>query len=539
MSTPYRGFMYTERRSAVAFWLGSLVVAIGVVLHLPMYWMGRSMRFMLAGMPMDSEMYVGMALIVLGILSAGYGLLPKGIVSADRHLPETMAPPEDAPLTRAHWLVMAVLAIGLIIDIMKPASLGFVTPGMRVEYQLGNAIVALLPLSALAGTTLGSFVWGALADIYGRRAAIMLSAVMFIGTSICGAMPSFWWNVFMCFVMGAAAGGMLPVAYALLAELMPTKHRGWCLVLIGGIGALGGYFAASGLSAVLQPYFGWRIMWFLNLPTGLMLIVLSPFLPESARFLMHVGRVHEARMILARFGVVKQIPPVSEEESGDVHTPVPPVEPRYLGPTFALTLAALAWGLVNFGVLLWLPSALVASDHSDVGHAVGAAGSIIAKSTLLSAPVVLACVWMYSAWSTKWSLVTMTAVMAAGLVALLLRELGVGVLSNPLIPVTLLVVGASGVIAILLPYTAENYPLRFRGRATGWVAGCTKLGGLLAQAVSALALVPTLGISAAVVATLAGASLVLVGIFGRETRGRDLRDLERPARVKNVSWSGT
>jgi putative MFS transporter len=133
----------------------------------------------------------------------------------------------------------------------------------------------------------------------------------------------------------------------------------------------------------------------------------------------------------------------------------------------------------------------------------------------------------------------MTAVMAAGLIALLLRELGVGVLSNPLIPVTLLVVGASGVIAILLPYTAENYPLRFRGRATGWVAGCTKLGGLLAQAVSALALVPTLGISAAVVATLAGASLVLVGIFGRETRGRDLRDLERPARVKNVSWSGT
>ena len=147
------------------------------------------------------------------------------------------------------------------------------------------------PSRRLCGTVVGSFVWGLLADIYGRRASILLSSVMFVGTSICGAMPSFWWNVFMCFMMGAAAGGLLPVANALLAETMPTKHRGWSLVLVGGIGAIGGYFAASALSALLQPLFGWRIMWFLNLPTGIILIALSPFLPESARFLQHMGRI--------------------------------------------------------------------------------------------------------------------------------------------------------------------------------------------------------------------------------------------------------
>jgi MFS family permease len=121
-------------------------------------------------------------------------------------------------------------------------------------------MVAWLPLSALVGTTFGSFAWGVLADLYGRRASILLSAIIFVGTSICGAMPGFWWNVGMCFLMGAAAGGMLPVTYALLAETMPSKHRGWSLVLVGGLGAVGGYFAASGLSSLLQPYFGWRIM---------------------------------------------------------------------------------------------------------------------------------------------------------------------------------------------------------------------------------------------------------------------------------------
>jgi len=130
----------------------------------------------------------------------------------------------------------------------------------------------------------------------------LLSAVMFVGTSICGAMPSLAWNVGMCFMMGVAAGGMLPVTYALLAEMMPSKHRGWALVLVGGLGAVGGYFAASVFSALLQPYFGWRILWILNLPTGLSLVLLGVFIPESAKFLLSRGRREEAQRVMRRFG---------------------------------------------------------------------------------------------------------------------------------------------------------------------------------------------------------------------------------------------
>ena len=58
-------------------------------------------------------------------------------------------------------------------------------------------------------------------------------------------MPAFQWNLVMCFIMGLAAGGMLPVTYALLAECIPTQHRGWTLVLVGAFGLIGGWFAAS------------------------------------------------------------------------------------------------------------------------------------------------------------------------------------------------------------------------------------------------------------------------------------------------------
>jgi putative MFS transporter len=519
-------FSFSERRNVLAFWLGSAVVSVGVGLHLPMFWMGRTAGFALAGMPMDPGMLLGMALIVLGILAAGYGLLPNAIISGAIH--DVVAPPEDAPLSAAHWKLMGVLAVALVIDIMKPASLGFVTPGMRVEYGIGAATVALLPLSALIGTAAGSCVWGALADFYGRRASILLSSVMFVGTSICGAMPSFWWNVAMCFLMGAAAGGMLPIAYALLAEIMPTQHRGWSLVLVGGVGTIGGYFAASELSALLQPLFGWRIMWFLNLPTGLILIALSPLIPESARFLQHIGRYDEARATLMRFGAVIN-DKLEREPIGAGHrheTVVRATTHGLLGTTIALTLAALAWGFVNFGVLLWLPSSLVAE-----GRSVGLASTIIARSTLIAAPTVLVTAYLYSAWSTKYSLIAAIGITTLGLFAVMTRATGfVPLLGNPIVPLSLLIVGSTAVISILLPYAAENYPVRIRGRATGWVAGWSKVGGLIAQGLSALALVPALGVAAAVVTLPAVISLVLIAVNGRETRGRDLRELEsRPS----------
>jgi putative MFS transporter len=508
----------SDRRNLWAFWLGCLLVTLGVVLHLPMYWMGRSMGFHLAGMAMDAGMMWGMAAIVVGVGFAGFGLLPATVVEDEPS--EIVAPPDDAPLTRAHWILCGLLALALIIDIMKPASLGFVTPGMRMEYGLDKAHVALLPMTALAGTVVGSFVWGWLADIYGRRASILLSSVMFVGTSICGAMPSFEWNLAMCFLMGAAAGGMLPVAYALLAEIMPTKHRGWSLVLVGGIGAVGGYFAASVCSAWLQPFWGWRIMWFLNLPTGLALIALSPLLPESARFLQHIGRASEARAMLARFGAVMR-PVKPAEAAGDDHSLLPPVDRRRLGVTVALTLAALAWGLVNFGVLLWLPDTLVGE-----GRSVAAASGLIARSTVIAAPVILVSVWLYSRWSTKGALSLMLGVTAAGLAGFLLRGSGLALLADPVIALSLLIVGSSGVIAIILPYTAESYPLRVRGRATGWVAGCSKLGGLLAQGLTVLGAVPLLGVAAGVIAVPAVVALGLIAWLGEETRGRDLSDLD-------------
>lgn len=510
----------SDRKGLWAFVLGVLLVTSGVLAHLPMFLMGRMTHYRLYGMPMGNDMIAGMAAIILGVAIAAYGLLPKNVsrqFAASQEI--VVSPPEDAPLTKAHWQLMAVLVIALIIDVMKPASLGFTIPGMVSEYGVPKASASLVPFFALIGTSVGSVVWGAIADLYGRKATILLSAVMFVGTSICGAMPSLYWNVGMCFMMGLAAGGMLPVTYALLAEMMPSKHRGWALVLVGGLGAVGGYFAASGLSSVLQPTFGWRILWLLNLPTGLSLVLLGAFFPESAKFLLARGRRDEARRVMERFGSKARKTSQAEEVALATGGSVALTGRAFFGKLFALSLSAICYGLINFGLLLWLPADLVAK-----GYSVGVSSKLLAESALIAFPTVFIVAFAYSAWSSKWSVVTAIAVTVLGLLGVLQVEFtGTG---SVVLPVALLIVGTNGLIAMLLPYTAESFPLRIRGRTTGTVAACSKAGGVFAQLLAILALVPPLALVSVIIIVPTIAALILVALFGKETRGRDLRDLD-------------
>jgi putative MFS transporter len=499
--------------------LGVVAVAAGVVVHVQMFLMAGSMGYRMAGMPIDNAMIVAMALIVAGIGIAAYGLLPRKLATDTDASRIVVSPPEDAPLSWQHWRLMTVLVVALIIDVMKPASLGFTIPGMMNEYGVPKAAVSLVPFFALVGTVVGSIVWGAIADIYGRKASILLSAVMFVGTSVCGAMPSLEWNIGMCFMMGAAAGGMLPVTYALLAEMMPSKHRGWSLVLVGGLGSVGGYFAASGASTVLAPIFGWRILWLLNLPTGLTLVLLGVFIPESAKFLLARGRSEEARRVMARFGAEVHAVRPSERLAAAGSKAVALTGHAFFGKLVALSLAAICYGLVNFGLLLWLPADLVSK-----GYSMEVSSRLLAESALIAFPTVFIAALAYSRWSTKWSVVGSLAVLIVGLLGVLNVEFtGIG---SPVVPVALMIVGTNALIAMLLPYTAEGFPLRIRGRTTGVVAACSKAGGMLAQFFAILALVPPLALVAVLIVVPTALALILVGSYGKETRGRDLRDLD-------------
>jgi MFS transporter, putative metabolite:H+ symporter len=171
--------------------------------------------------------------------------------------------------------------------------------------------------------------------------------------------------------------------------------------------------------------------------------------------------------------------------------------------------------------LLWMPAHLVAK-----GYSMALSSSLLASSALIAVPTVFVAAWLYSRWSSKGALVAAIALCGAGLLGLIHLELASPANASPVLVIALLIVGINGIIAMLLPYAAESYPLQVRGRATGWVAACTKAGGLAAQLLSLLGLVPGLAWAAVLALIPVLLALVLVLRYGSETRGRDLRDLE-------------
>ncbi|HEU5051896.1 MAG TPA: MFS transporter, partial [Hanamia sp.] len=246
-------------RSKGAFWIGFFAVVAGVALQLPMYIDAKGMGYKLVGMPMTTSMEIGMVLVVIGLLITLYSLIPPSGANEKKDYHLKVKALDDAPINRTHIGLLIVMAVAITIDVMKPTILSFVVPGMAREYVLKSPLfpnatvpVAFLPLCGITGTVIGSFIWGWLGDMIGRKSSILMAGVTFIATSACGSMPGFWMNCIMCFVMGWGVGGMLPIMFTLMAESIPARHRGWMMVLIGGDIA-GAYIITSALASWLVP----------------------------------------------------------------------------------------------------------------------------------------------------------------------------------------------------------------------------------------------------------------------------------------------
>lgn len=512
------------------FWAGAIAVTAGVILHLPMYVEARDMGYRLAGMPVDPIMTAGMVLIVLGLAASVWGLIPRQHpIARPSQMHVRVRALDEVPIRGAHIALMLVMAAAVTIDVMKPATLSFVLPGMAHEYGLksplnpsGHIPAALLPLAGITGTVLGSFLWGWMGDRLGRRPSILIAAMTFIATSICGSMPSFALNMVMCFVMGLGVGGMLPIMFTIMAETIPARHRGWLLVLIGGDVA-GAYIITSWLAAALVPTMSWRILWLIGLPTGVLLILLNRWIPESPRFLLALGRADEAAAVMKRYGaaIVREPEPVlSEAPVGRNMSTF--LRPPFLGITLVVVLLGLGIGLVSFGFQLWIPSNL-----QKLGLAEGEANRLLRNSALIGFPFNFLVAWLYGFWSSKRTLILLAGLTALSLFGFVLA--GDSIATNRDLLYALLIMpiwGVSSVVAVLSAYSAEVFPTALRSRGAGLAAGFSKAGGVVIIALVVVAFAPPSIAGTALIGAIPMALAALaVAVFGTETRKRQLEEI--------------
>lgn len=172
---------------------------------------------------------------------------------------------------------------------------------------------------ALVGCLLGATVAGAMADRYGRRPLLLLSAAIFFITAICTGMAhSFGIFLTARFFGGIGIGIASGLSPMYIAEVAPASVRGRLVALnqmtivLGILGAqitnwliadpIPAGFSPSDICASWNGQTGWRWMFCGAAFPAAAFFLLALFIPESPRWLMMKGAESRCRSVLAKVG---------------------------------------------------------------------------------------------------------------------------------------------------------------------------------------------------------------------------------------------
>ncbi|MBW3088738.1 sugar porter family MFS transporter [Bifidobacterium sp. 82T24] len=226
----------------------------------------------------------------------------------------------DPVIKRRIIIVCAAAAIGGVLFGFDTAVINGAVDsiaGTATGFGLNSFMSGISVSCALLGCVLGAWFAGKLADKYGRIHSMLFAAILFIASSLGSALaPEIWSFIVFRFIGGLGVGLASVLGPAYIAEVSPTKMRGFLTSFqqFGvGIGMLASTITnsmfAKGSGGADSPFwFGlatWRWMLLIMIVPSVVMFAVSLLLPESPRYLVMKGRDEEAAATLKRInGVV-------------------------------------------------------------------------------------------------------------------------------------------------------------------------------------------------------------------------------------------
>jgi SHS family lactate transporter-like MFS transporter len=163
---------------------------------------------------------------------------------------------------------------GWTLDAFDYFILVFVLGAVAKDFHKSIPDIALTLTASLAMRPVGAFLFGLMADRYGRRLPLMLDVLFYSVVEVCsGLAPNYKTFLFLRLLYGVGMGGEWGVGASLAMESVPPKWRG---VLSGVLqeGYALGYLLAAVAYWTLFPHWGWRPLFFLGgLPALLTLFI--------------------------------------------------------------------------------------------------------------------------------------------------------------------------------------------------------------------------------------------------------------------------
>ena len=161
------------------------------------------------------------------------------------------------------------------------SAVNVIIPIVQSEFHLAITQVAWISLAYLLFVTSFVLPFGRVGDIVGFRRIFLLGSALFVVTSVlCGLSTSFHWLIISRSVQGIGACMMMAVSGGLITAIFPAHERGRALGILGMVISIGAITGPS-LGGLLTTIGGWRLIFYINLPIGIVgLLLCGRLVPE-------------------------------------------------------------------------------------------------------------------------------------------------------------------------------------------------------------------------------------------------------------------
>lgn len=206
----------------------------------------------------------------------------------------------NAPLSVFHLRAMLTAGMGFFTDAYDLFIIGIALVLIKEQWHPAAYLLGLVGSTSLIAAFFGAFLFGRLADVYGRKTVYGVEAALMALAALASAFsPNIIWLIVFRFILGVGIGGDYPVSAVLMSEYANASDRGKLVGMVFSMQALGliagPMVALTILSAGVPSDLAWRFMLGLGALPALGVIYLRRTMPESPRYLSRVkGRTEQA-----------------------------------------------------------------------------------------------------------------------------------------------------------------------------------------------------------------------------------------------------
>jgi DHA2 family multidrug resistance protein len=187
------------------------------------------------------------------------------------------------------WLVAFTVMLAVFMEVLDTSVANVALPHIAGNLSAGVDESTWVLTSYLVSNAIVLPLTGWFSTLFGRKRFYMTCVVIFtISSMLCGLAPSLGLLVFFRILQGAGGGAMQPISQAILLESFP-KHKQGMAMAIFGMGVVLAPIIGPTLGGWITDSYSWRWIFLINVPVGVVSLVLTLFLVFDPPFLARKG----------------------------------------------------------------------------------------------------------------------------------------------------------------------------------------------------------------------------------------------------------